>query len=100
MKNKSSCFSLFVICLAGSVEPFHIPPHHNAVNFSFNVRGMSYTNIGNSLSDDGMAYLIFPGLTMVERGHHDLVQRGEPVAYEYGQVRYYSIGLIPGIKQE
>jgi hypothetical protein len=84
MKNKTSRFSLFVICLAGKVEPFQIPANHNAVKFSFNVWETPYVNIGNSLSDDELAYHIFPGPTMVERGHHDLVQPGKQVAYEYG----------------
>ena len=84
MKNKSSRFSLFVICLAGKVEPFQIPANHNALNFSFNVWKMPYFRIRSSLHDAEMTYLILPGPTMVERGHHDLVQPGEQVAYEYG----------------
>ncbi|MDZ4709977.1 MAG: dienelactone hydrolase family protein [Saprospiraceae bacterium] len=49
---------------------------------------MPYFNMGNSFSYAEMAYLIFPKPFMVERGHDDLVQPDEWVAYEYGKVRY------------
>ncbi len=49
---------------------------------------MPYFNMGNTFSYAEMAYLIFPRPFMVERGHDDLVQPDEWVAYEYGKVRY------------
>ena len=49
---------------------------------------MPYFNMGSSFSYAEMAYLIFPRPFMVERGHHDLVQPTEWVAYEYGKVKY------------
>lgn len=45
-------------------------------------------NMGNTFSHAEMAYLIFPRPFMVERGHDDLVQQTDWVAYEYGKVRY------------
>lgn len=49
---------------------------------------MPYFNMGSTFSYAEMAYLIFPRPFMVERGHHDLVQPDEWVAYEYAKVRY------------
>ena len=49
---------------------------------------MPYFNMGNTFSYAEMAYLIFPRPFMVERGHDDLVQPDEWVAYEYAKVRY------------
>ncbi len=49
---------------------------------------MPYFNLGNTFSYAEMAYLIFPRPFMVERGHHDLVQPDEWVAYEYAKVKY------------
>jgi len=49
---------------------------------------MPYFNMGNTFSYAEMAYLIFPRPFMVERGHDDLVQSDECVAYEYGKVKY------------
>jgi cephalosporin-C deacetylase-like acetyl esterase len=45
-------------------------------------------NMGSTFSHAEMAYLIFPRPFMVERGHDDLVQQTEWVAYEYGKVKY------------
>lgn len=45
-------------------------------------------NLGRTFSHAEMAYLIFPRPFMVERGHDDLVQQTEWVAYEYGKVKY------------
>lgn len=45
-------------------------------------------NLGSTFSHAEMAYLIFPRPFMVERGHDDLVQQTEWVAYEYGKVKY------------
>ena len=50
---------------------------------------MPYFNMGSTFSYAEMAYLIFPRPFMVERGHHDLVQPDEWVAYEYGKVNYF-----------
>jgi dienelactone hydrolase len=50
---------------------------------------MPYFNMGSTFSYAEMVYLIFPRPFMVERGHHDLVQPDEWVAYEYGKVRYF-----------
>jgi dienelactone hydrolase len=50
---------------------------------------MPYFNMGSTFSYAEMAYLIFPRPFMVERGHHDIVQPDEWVAYEYGKVRYF-----------
>jgi dienelactone hydrolase len=50
---------------------------------------MPYFNMGSTFSYAEMAYLIFPRPFMVERGHHDLVQPDEWVAYEYAKVRYF-----------
>ena len=49
---------------------------------------MPYFNMGSTFSYAEMAYLILPRPFMVERGHDDLVQPDEWVAYEYGKVRY------------
>jgi hypothetical protein len=49
---------------------------------------MPYFNMGSTFSYAEMAYLIFPRPFMVERGHDDMVQPDEWVAYEYGKVRY------------
>jgi len=45
-------------------------------------------NMGSTFSHAELAYLIFPRPFMVERGHDDLVQQTEWVAYEYGKVEY------------
>jgi dienelactone hydrolase len=45
-------------------------------------------NMGSTFSHAELAYLIFPRPFMVERGHDDLVQQTEWVAYEYGKVKY------------
>jgi dienelactone hydrolase len=50
---------------------------------------MPYFNMGSTFSYAEMAYLIFPRPLMVERGHHDLVQPDEWVAYEYGKVNFF-----------
>ena len=50
---------------------------------------MPYFNMGSTFSYAEMAYLIFPRPFMVERGHHDIVQPDEWVAYEYGKVKYF-----------
>jgi hypothetical protein len=49
---------------------------------------MSYFNMGNTFSYAEMACLILPRPFMVERGHDDMVESDEWVAYEYGKVRY------------
>lgn len=49
---------------------------------------MPYFNMGNTFSYAEMAYLILPRPFMVERGHDDLVQPDEWVAYEYAKVKY------------
>ena len=49
---------------------------------------MPYFNMGSTFGYAEMAYLIFPRPFMVERGHDDLVQPDEWVAYEYAKVRY------------
>jgi len=49
---------------------------------------MPYFNMGSTFSYAEMAYLIFPRPFMVERGHYDLVQPDEWVAYEYAKVKY------------
>lgn len=49
---------------------------------------MPYFNMGSTFSYAEMAYLIFPRPFMVERGHDDMVQPTEWVAYEYGKVKY------------
>lgn len=50
---------------------------------------MPYFNMGSTFSYAEMAYLIFPRPFMVERGHDDLVQPDEWVAYEYAKVKYF-----------
>jgi dienelactone hydrolase len=50
---------------------------------------MPYFDMGSTFSYAEMAYLIFPRPFMVERGHDDLVQPTEWVAYEYGKVKYF-----------
>jgi dienelactone hydrolase len=49
---------------------------------------MPYFNMGSTFSYAEMAYLIVPRPFMVERGHDDLVQPDEWVAYEYAKVKY------------
>ena len=49
---------------------------------------MPYFNMGSTFSYAEMTYLIFPRPFMVERGHDDMVQPDEWVAYEYGKVKY------------
>ncbi len=62
---------------------------HNKMSFMNTLEWeMPYFNMGNTFSYAEMAYLIFPRPFMVERGHDDLVQPDEWVAYEYGKVRY------------
>jgi len=61
---------------------------------------MPYFNMGSTFSYAEMAYLIFPRPFMVERGHHDLVQPDEWVAYEYGKVRYFFDQFNLGDKTE
>jgi len=62
---------------------------HNKVSFMNTLEWeMPYFNMGSTFSYAEMAYLIFPRPFMVERGHDDLVQPDEWVAYEYGKVRY------------
>ena len=62
---------------------------HNKAGFMNTLEWeMPYFNMGNTFSYAEMAYLIFPRPFMVERGHDDLVQPDEWVAYEYGKVRY------------
>jgi dienelactone hydrolase len=61
---------------------------------------MPYFNMGNTFSYAEMAYLIFPRPFMVERGHHDLVQPDEWVAYEYAKVRYFYDQFNLGDKTE
>lgn len=61
---------------------------------------MPYFNMGSTFSYAEMAYLIFPRPFMVERGHHDLVQPDEWVAYEYGKVRYFYNQFNMGDKTE
>jgi dienelactone hydrolase len=63
---------------------------------------MPYFDMGNTFSYAEMAYLIFPRPFMVERGHHDLVQPDEWVAYEYAKVKYlydqFNLGDKTGIE--
>lgn len=63
---------------------------------------MPYFNMGNTFSYAEMAYMIFPRPFMVERGHHDLVQPDEWVAYEYAKVKYlydqFNLGDKTGIE--
>lgn len=62
---------------------------HNKVSFMNTLEWeMPYFDMGSKFSYAEMAYLIFPRPFMVERGHDDLVQPDEWVAYEYGKVRY------------
>lgn len=61
---------------------------------------MPYFNMGSTFSYAEMAYLIFPRPFMVERGHHDLVQPDEWVAYEYGKVKYLYDQFSRGDKTE
>ena len=49
---------------------------------------MPYFDMGSTFSYAEMAYLILPRPFMVERGHDDLVQPDEWVAYEYAKVKY------------
>ena len=61
---------------------------------------MPYFSMGVTFSYAEMAYLIFPRPFMVERGHHDLVQPDEWVAYEYGKVNYFYDQFNLGDKTE
>ena len=61
---------------------------------------MPYFNMGSTFSYAEMAYLIFPRPFMVERGHHDIVQPDEWVAYEYGKVKYFYDQFNLGDKTE
>ncbi|CAN5341787.1 hypothetical protein BH23BAC1_BH23BAC1_07450 [soil metagenome] len=61
---------------------------------------MPYFNMGSTFSYAELAYLIFPRPFMVERGHDDLVQPTEWVAYEYGKVRYFYDKFNLGDKTE
>ena len=61
---------------------------------------MPYFNMGSTFSYAEMAYLIFPRPFMVERGHHDMVQPDEWVAYEYGKVKYFYDQFNLGNKTE
>lgn len=61
---------------------------------------MPYFNMGSTFSYAEMAYLIFPRPFMVERGHDDLVQPDEWVAYEYGKVNYFYDQFNLGDKTE
>jgi dienelactone hydrolase len=61
---------------------------------------MPYFNMGSTFSYAEMAYLIFPRPFMVERGHHDIVQPDEWVAYEYGKVNYFYDQFNLGNKTE
>ena len=61
---------------------------------------MPYFNMGSTFSYAEMAYLIFPRPFMVERGHDDLVQPDEWVAYEYGKVKYFYDQFNLGDKTE
>ena len=61
---------------------------------------MPYFNMGSTFSYAEMAYLIFPRPFMVERGHHDIVQPDEWVAYEYGKVNYFYDQFNLGDKTE
>ena len=62
---------------------------HNPRSFMHSLEWeMPYFNMGSTFSYAEMAYLIFPRPFMVERGHHDMVQPDEWVAYEYAKVKY------------
>jgi len=61
---------------------------------------MPYFNMGSTFSYAEMAYLIFPRPFMVERGHHDMVQPDEWVAYEYAKVKYFYDQFNLGDKTE
>ena len=61
---------------------------------------MPYFDMGSTYSYAEMAYLIFPRPFMVERGHDDLVQPDEWVAYEYGKVKYFYDQFNFGSKTE
>jgi len=61
---------------------------------------MPYFNMGSTFSYAEMAYLIFPRPFMVERGHDDLVQPDEWIAYEYGKVKYFYDQFNLGDKTE
>lgn len=61
---------------------------------------MPYFNMGSTFSYAEMAYLIAPRPFMVERGHDDLVQPDEWVAYEYAKVKYLYDQLNLGDKTE
>jgi dienelactone hydrolase len=62
---------------------------HNPYSFMHSFEWeMPYFNMGSTFSYAEMSYLIFPRPFMVERGHHDIVQPDEWVAYEYAKVKY------------
>jgi len=61
---------------------------------------MPYFNMGSTFSYAEMAYLIFPRPFMVERGHHDIVQPDEWVAYEYEKVKFFYDQFNLGDKTE
>jgi dienelactone hydrolase len=61
---------------------------------------MPYFKMGVTFSYAEMAYLIFPRPFMVERGHHDLVQPDEWVAYEYAKVKFFYDQFDLGDKTE
>ena len=64
-----------------------VDTHHPGFMDSFEWE-MPYFNMGSTFSYAEMAYLIFPRPFMVERGHDDLCQPDEWVAYEYAKVKY------------
>ena len=61
---------------------------------------MPYFNMGSTFSYAEMAYLIFPRPFMVERGHDDLVEPDEWVAYEFAKVKYLYDQFNQGDKTE
>ncbi|WP_439581588.1 dienelactone hydrolase family protein [Dyadobacter bucti] len=61
---------------------------------------MPYFNMGSTFSYAEMAYLVAPRPFMVERGHDDLVQPDEWVAYEYAKVKYLYDRLNLGDKTD
>ena len=74
---------------------------HNSGSFMKSVEWeMPYFNMGSTFSYAEMAYLIFPRPFMVERGHHDLVEPDEWVAYEYAKVKYLYDQFNQGDKTE
>jgi dienelactone hydrolase len=74
---------------------------YNARSFMNSIEWeMPYFNMGSTFSYAEMSYLIFPRPFMVERGHDDLVQPDEWVAYEYGKVNYFYDQFNLGDKTE